>query len=254
VFDTKSFDNEAKFFFDSQARGVRKGKLTLSNHCYVSGRDPRIWANHEAYHGLINSILGLAGVKSDSNGLEVGCASGYLAAGLSEKMKQYLGVDVSSSSIALAKKMNLNNATFQVENGNELTIADNSFDFSVFYDAITNFPAVGDAAGIISEMCRVTKPGGKVIIGSVPDSHKYDEYILAVSKYQKYLDDIYGGRENYYDDLDLSVQAEGGIYCYHFEKSSFQKLASSIGVVCEFHPVHISNPFHQYRYNVVLSV
>ena len=85
---------------------------TLEDLCYISGRDPRIWLRPEVYEDLIASILASLAAAPDSTVVEVGCASGFLACGIAPRVGRYVGVDLATSALAVAKRLPLSNAEF----------------------------------------------------------------------------------------------------------------------------------------------
>jgi SAM-dependent methyltransferase len=92
--------------------------------------------------------------------LDVGCGEGSRLNTLLPKNKSGWGIDISSDAISKAK-VQYPNHRFQVSNGTKVPFADNYFDlvYSAFTLEHTTKPKI-----FISEMFRVVKPGGRVII------------------------------------------------------------------------------------------
>jgi SAM-dependent methyltransferase len=165
---TTTWEQDAATFFDSRADSVT-GRPSLAELCYVSGRDPRVWEDGALYESMIASICAQAGLDRSSTVLEVGCAGGFLALGLAPRVAQYVGVDVSAPAIELARRLDLPNAEFRHVNGKRLPFEDDGFDAAISYDVVTNFPDFDAVARLVRESVRVVRPGGRVLIGSVPD-------------------------------------------------------------------------------------
>jgi len=99
--------------------------------------------------------------KKYSSLLDVGCGSGVQTVVLASHADQITGIDISEEFLEVAKKrcLHLSNVHFRVENACQLPFADNSFDGIVSYgDVLSHIIDGYDKA--LSEMARVTKPGG----------------------------------------------------------------------------------------------
>ena len=127
--NTSGWQESSKVFFDLRAAQIKE--LNLSDLCYVSGREPRLWSDERLYGDMIDSILLQSRATKESSLLEVGCASGFLAWGLAPRVGKYLGLDVAARAINIAKKLHLAGAQFRVADGTRLQIADNSFDSAI---------------------------------------------------------------------------------------------------------------------------
>lgn len=105
--------------------------------------------------------LGLAEKNQDI--LEIGCGSGYGAELLlTLNPASYLGVDLMSEQIALAKKRELPNAVFKVQDASDLVaVSDNSKDVVVVFGVLHH---ISTWRKVLSECYRVLRTGGKVFI------------------------------------------------------------------------------------------
>ncbi len=114
-------------------------------------------------HRVLDVAAG-AGEQSITTAKQVG-ATGYV-----------LATDISSNILEfaqqMAKKAGLNNIETQVMDGENLTIADATFDAVISRVGLIYFP---DQQRALKEMLRVLKPGGKVaaIVYSTPDKNKF---------------------------------------------------------------------------------
>lgn len=257
-----------RFFYD-RATGIEH-EPTLMDHCMVSAKDPRLATQPEFHSDLIDSLLEQMEIGAQSDVLEVGCASGYIACGLAPKVGRYEGVDLAAMPIVLAKKMKLLNAQFQQADGGKLPFADGSFDAAFVCDVLSNFPAFSDAEPLLSELVRVVKPGGRAMVASITDAAKaqeFQQHVYAVAdeltaKYGPLPQTLASGKQGYglVDRLKRRLKGvppppsvEPAIVNYNFEKADFQRFAEKRSLEIAFHDVHRLNPYRGYRFNVVLK-
>ncbi len=110
--------------------------------------------------------------------LDSGCGPGLVSCYLAPFVKEITGVDLTPAMVELAKasaeKKGLSNAHFQLGDMGSLPIEDDSFDASV---SRYTFHHLENPSSAFSEMLRVTKSGGKVIVVDVsPDISKQEAY------------------------------------------------------------------------------
>lgn len=263
--DIKNYKINLKKCIDSRASDVKNLPLTDSRLCYISGRDKRIWENSERLEDLRDSIVTSAQINSQSTVLEVGCAAGFIAKLLSPHVGTYEGIDVSKNAISIAKKLSLNNARFSIADGTKLPYLQDYFDSSICYDVLTNFPTFEEVVPIIKEMVRVTKPKGKILIGSIPDQDRSEEYIKFVQIYQQQLaenstdqnDEVLERVKpnrffNYFLQL-FGNKKPPAVFCYYFSKNDFLGLGEILGLDTIISKVHKKNPYSDYRFNVTYT-
>ncbi len=112
-------------------------------------------------------LLELIGDVHGRKVLDVGCGDGELAVALWEQGAQVAGIDVSVAMIAAAcRRAERQGAkiTFAVGTAERLPFAPATFDRVV---AVTVLCFVDDAASALSEIGRVLRPGGRLVIGEL---------------------------------------------------------------------------------------
>lgn len=254
-------------FFAQRGRAVSGRPLELEELAYVSGRDPRVWTA-EIYEDLIGDILGHAGVGRNSNILEVGCASGFLARGLAPHVASYEGLDLAEPALVTARQLGLKNAHFSLGDGAALPYEANSFDAALCYDVFTNFPSFQIGADLITEMLRTTRPGGHVLIGSIPDGERQEAYAEKVVEVARDLQEKHGPLSQHYVSVGETALVDkrpwlrrmfskppapinASIECFYFDKKDFERLGQALGVNCEISDVHLLNPYRGFRFNAI---
>ncbi|GIK24345.1 MAG: hypothetical protein BroJett006_05910 [Betaproteobacteria bacterium] len=258
---TNGWQESSRLFFDERA-GQLGSDIGLNELCYVSGRDPRLWSDEQLYTNMLDSILTQVGADKSSSLLEVGCASGFLAWGLAPRVGRYLGLDVAPRAIGIAKKLGLQRAEFRVADGTKLPLTSSSVDAAICYDVFTNFPSLDIGEEIIREMLRVVKPGGRVLIGSIPDGAKREQYEHRVAKVAQDLDSRYGPSPKAPDVPALGLlgrlrrwlnPVEARIVCYYFNRADFLRLGEKLGAGVELADIHSMNPYVGFRFNAIFT-
>lgn len=254
---------ELLIFFDIRSSEIIKEKISLEKLCYISGRDPRIWTDKQMYDDLIQSIKQQLDLKANHTLLEIGCAAGFLALGLSPIVKSYVGVDISNNALKVASKLGLKNATFKKADGSLLPFSDNFFDRVLSYDVFTNFPSIEYVKQVVKEMVRVVKPGGKIMVGSLADIELKEEYLKLVEEISKKLD-LEKGKLKFSYNLKILdkirlfflkkvYKITPQIICYYFKKKDFIEIGRQLKLETKIYNIHKLNPYYGYRFNVVYT-
>jgi ubiquinone/menaquinone biosynthesis C-methylase UbiE len=250
----------AQMFFDERASAL-SGKPTLSGLSYISGRDARLWSDAAMYEDLISSILQQLAATKTSKLLEVGSASGFLAWGLAPRVTEYVGVDVAAKAVRLGNRLGLANAEFRVADGASLPFPESSFDAVVCYDVFTNFPSFDPGAKIIAEMVRVLRPGGRALVGSIPDALCKEAFEERVKGVSADLDQRYGplspatnARLGMLARLRrVMTNVSPGISCYYFRREDFAELGERLGADVSYCDLHPLNPYYGLRFNALFN-
>ncbi len=251
----------ARLFFDERASSAHRGNVTLAELSFISGRDARLWADPMMYEDLISSILQQVGANESTSLLEVGSASGFLAWGLAPRVARYVGVDVAAEAVRLGSHLRLANAEFKVADGTNLPFHESSFNAVVCYDVFTNFPSFEIGAQIIAEMIRVLQPGGRALVGSIPDSACKEAFEEKVKQVSVELEERCGppltaraAQPGFFARMKRALnRVTPGISCYYFSREDFLDVGTRLGVVTEVCDIHSRNPYHGLRFNVVFS-
>jgi ubiquinone/menaquinone biosynthesis C-methylase UbiE len=126
----------------------------------------------------IQMLIEMSGVSSTDTVLDVACGPGLVACELAPYAKHVAGIDITPRMIEQAKERqqekSLNNLTWQV--GDVLPLPFPDSQFSIVLTRYT-FHHFLNPKAVLSEMIRVCKPGGRVIIVDVVQSpEKADAY------------------------------------------------------------------------------
>lgn len=252
----------SKAFFNERATQIPNPDL--ENLCYVSGRDVRLWSDEELYTDLIDSIVHQVGGTKESCLLEVGCAAGFLAKGLSARVKKYIGIDVAKAAIRVAHKLGIQNAELRVSNGVTIPLPDNSVDCAICYFVFINFPSLDAGEPIIREMLRVVKPNGKILIGDIPDGSERETSAQRAVEVTQKLEQLHGPRQDlpvsakqpWYKKLASRItrkSIEPQVVCYDFTQEEFIQLGARLATPVAINDIHRLSPYAGLRFNAVFT-
>ena len=129
-------------------------------------------------------LVGKLGLTEGMKVLDLGCGDGTTAVPEAQLGAEVLGVDISSSLVAAgnarARELGLTNLSFQEGDATDLAdLDDESFDLVVSVFGAMFAPKPFDVA---KEMVRVTKPGGRIVMGNwIPNDPTLVAQLLKIS-------------------------------------------------------------------------
>jgi len=245
-------------FFETRSRAVRRELVTRAELSYVSGRDPRLWADDALYDDLVASVVDQLDLGPEQTLLEVGCAAGFLAQGLAPLVARYTGLDLSAHALAVARSLGMATASYVQADGTRLPFRDGVFGAVVSYDVFTNLPDRAVALEMIAEMSRVVRPGGRVLVGSLADEARRAEFTAVVERVGRELSERCGPlpehaatRRRWTPWLRREPAPEPAISCYYYDREEVVTAGRRLGLEARVHEVHPRNPYLGYRFNVV---
>lgn len=127
--------------------------------------------NYKPRDVKFKKYLDLLGMKKEERVLDVGCGEGVL---LARVVKTYgvggTGVDISKKSIATAQKWRSRHLRFLVADATRLPFKDGTFAHVLSFDTLEHVRQQGKA---LSEMARVLKVGGSLLIYTINKNQRY---------------------------------------------------------------------------------
>jgi ubiquinone/menaquinone biosynthesis C-methylase UbiE len=116
---------------------------------------------HQAFGALttqsIEPLLDAAGVKADTQVIDIATGPGYVAAAAAGRGASVIGVDFSAAMVAAARERNPN-LEFREGDAERLPLGDGLFDAAVMNFGILHLARPDQA---LAEACRVLRPGGR---------------------------------------------------------------------------------------------
>ncbi len=127
--------------------------------------------NYKPRDVKFKKYLDLLGMKRQDKVLDVGCGTGVFLARI---VRSYgiggVGVDISKKSIAAANKWRSPRLHFKVADATQLPFRNGSFDYVLSFDVLEH---IEDQSKSLSEMARVLKPGGLLLIYTINKNQRY---------------------------------------------------------------------------------
>ncbi|MBK9153888.1 MAG: methyltransferase domain-containing protein [Chloracidobacterium sp.] len=131
-----------------------------------------------------DEVIERVGVTEGMKVLDLGCGDGNTAIPSAKRGADVLGVDIASNLVEAAKKraadLRISNVRFQEGDATDLNeLEDDTFDLAISIFGAMFAPKPFDVA---KEMVRVTKPGGRVVMGNwIPNDPTFVAQILKIS-------------------------------------------------------------------------
>jgi ubiquinone/menaquinone biosynthesis C-methylase UbiE len=148
VTDSVSFDRAADFYDETRHVGDR--------------------ALIDSIDHITSSLAGAGRV------LEIGVGTGMLAVPLAERGLDVVGIDVSRAMLAkLRQKTTGATPHVALADARQLPFADDSFDAAYLRHVLHLIPRWSSA---VSELCRVVRPGGVVLVSDTPRTERWEEF------------------------------------------------------------------------------
>ncbi len=138
----------------------------------------------QAMRRSADELIEAVGVEEGMKVLDLGCGDGNTAIPSAKRGADVLGVDIASNLVAAARRRaneaGLSNCTFREGDASNLEgIEDNNFDLTISIFGAMFAPRPFDVA---KEMVRVTKPGGRIVMGNwIPGDPTLIAQLLRIS-------------------------------------------------------------------------
>jgi ubiquinone/menaquinone biosynthesis C-methylase UbiE len=149
-------DADAAPSSDDEHHEVTRAYYDEFSHGYETHRRPN---DQDGYHALLDDLevdlVRRFGAGRDV--LECGCGTGLILQRVAEFARTAKGLDLSPGMLRLARARGLDVTEGRVT---ELPFADATFDVTCSFKVLAHVPDIGRA---LSEMARVTRPGGVVL-------------------------------------------------------------------------------------------
>ncbi len=199
----------------------------------------------------INILIDHVRHALDLNGndilLDLGCGGGWILDRLGVLAARGFGCDLS---IEMLRNASGRRPLFNAD-ACALPLKDGCCDRVLCYFVLINFMDLNAVEQAISEIIRVLKPGGRAVIGQIPDKTQSSMYDQEKARYVDYCQKVFSVRGNNRDTCVIPIQL--------FEKEFFQNILGRSG--CRFDVIPAFNPFYRpgepqtidWRFDVVIE-
>lgn len=149
-------------YFDSSARRRKDATANLYGALPASELA-------RLYDEVVQEIAGILQPAAGTKVLDIGCGSGEILVRLGGRCGEIIGVDLAP---AMAELVREKGYPALVYDGQRLPFEDERFDAVIVYQVFINLPDRGTAESLVREAARVTRSGGKILVGAVPHPQK----------------------------------------------------------------------------------
>jgi len=131
--------------------------------------------SEEWLDAICQRIAGSLALGPNDRALEVGCGCGVLMRRLLPRVGQFVGADLSEGVLEKAR-LAMPNVEFHQASAEQLPFADGAFTKCLSYSVIHFFDDLPAAERAILEIGRVVRPGGRILLGHVPNAEMEPAY------------------------------------------------------------------------------
>lgn len=157
---------------DVYSERARKYQNPLDVCEFYSGREHY---SEEWFQQTANRIDEALNLQPRDRVLEVGCGCAVIMKHLLPRVAEFVGVDLSEGVLEIARR-SLPGVAFHHASAAKLPFPDASFDKYFSYQSFHLFDTMDVGRAAIEEIRRVLRPGGRALIGQVPNADREEEY------------------------------------------------------------------------------
>ncbi len=181
---TEGWVRQLRAFFDTRVEDWSSyGDEFAINGYKAPGQSP-YWTN-QIRQRLLEDVVEKLELSPEHHVLDVGCGTGMMLRQIAPRVAQITGVDFSERMVELAERHLPGNAIVQRENAESLPFKNEAFNRVLCYNVILNFPDDNFTFGVLTELVRITRKRGLILVGYVPDYDKREEQALFVNQLQQ---------------------------------------------------------------------
>jgi len=127
---------------------------------------------------VVRETIALLDLRHEHDALDVGCANGLLDIALSSCCRSVLAVEPVEELATLARKNLTDCPNVRVEAGHGAAIpaSDGSFERALLLEVV-QLVAPDEVRKVFRELRRVMRPGGRILIGAIPDARHRKEFL-----------------------------------------------------------------------------
>lgn len=141
--------------------------------------------------GFIDSLIERLDVESATCVLEVGAGSGAMTERLAPRVRSLLATDFAPEMLEVLetrmREAEISNIEYRVMDGQALDLEDNTVDAAASSFAVMLFP---DRARGFSELCRVVRPGGRVVVSAWAGPDRFEIFGLFLTGVREAFPDM----------------------------------------------------------------
>ena len=179
--------------------------------------------------------------------LDIGCANGMIDIILSALCRSLLGVEPVSELVDLARQNLEECINTEIKQGHaaDIPAEDNSFDRVLMMEALQLAPK-DETSAIFGEIYRVSRPGSRIVIGSIPDLRHRERFLTP------YLDSVRSA--THLTDEAKAEIVEANQRGSWYDPGDLIRRWHALGCHAEARPPAPSHPNADHRFHLVITV
>ncbi len=199
---------------------------------------------------MIEHIQGNLDLHAGDRLLEIGCGTGWILAALRKRVRQVAGMDIALKMLRLARP-NLPAGSLLGGEMARLPFRRDSLERILCYFVFLNNQDDDYLQRTLKDIVRVLKPGGRALIGQLPDRQFSSEYERDKQRYQEYCRDRFRLGCDHREQRRFPVRL--------FDRDEITRLLSEQGFM--FRLENSFNPFYsphqaqtvRWRFDIILD-
>lgn len=219
-------------------------KAAVPNPWVQSGRTSTFTVAQFLY--VHRDTLELLDLRPEHDVLDIGCANGLFDILLSTACRRLLAVEPVEelATIARATLAGCPNVRVEVGHGAAIPVDDRSFD-RVLMLGVTQLVPPHELDDIFGELQRVTRSGGRIVLGSILNAHHRDHFLNA------YLGTVHAA--THLSPAQKTEITDRNLRAYWYDPAELAARLSDIGQV-SVHSLPAMDPTAGHRFNLCVSI
>ena len=176
-------------YFEVHARDLETCDDEFALNGYKAPDQPSYWTE-VVKKKLLDDIVTKLELSPKHRVLDVGCGTGMIMRQIASHVAHVIGLDFSVGMLNIARRRLPRNAMLQQANAAGLPFKDETFDRVLCYHVITNFLNDEFTRSVLTQLIRVTRKGGFVLVGNTPDYDKQREQAQLIQQLRSKMEPL----------------------------------------------------------------
>lgn len=192
----------------------------------------------DTFAAIMSSITTLLQPDGSQALLDLCCGNGAVTRGLFDRFRQIVAVDLSDEFVAQLKRNAPAHVSAHVGDAKTIEFQPAAFERILLYAGLQYF-SEEETVALFSRLRRWTRPGGRVVLGDIPDLARRWRFFDSTEREDAYFSGLQNGQP---------------LVGFWFESEWLIKLARHAGFACATRHDQLQPlPYHHYRFDLVVE-